>query len=601
MMMRMVPVSLVMVMMGIVRFPAGASAQVEHRVDLRAPGSNGRALDLNPQVQGGRLNQGRVAPFDGGLRARALTTGNLTGLARFHGPTPVLQSNSFRTTLPSSGLSRFLSTSVGVSEIRSHQALRPTLYLGREETIADVGFIRRGLNRPGSSTLISPRLRPPLVTSPRDYPQGFELPSRIESRLDAAADPADRGRIRRSLIVPPQRAADGPLSAPFSSAVGSSIFGPPPSTTPTAQASPQLYGNRRQPERGLSGALDRPVLTRIELDELASGTDPGKVESRATLADSLSLNPLTTGQATSGRPLLARRGGRVWSSGLTAGRRMVPLADPARDSGGLRPAPLVPGEDRFADLVEAVNVVQQLGVRRLGLLGRSGAPTGGMAPQGADVQLPPVRRPTDEALPALPEVFPTEGTVDSVADLAVAAKWAQDLMDDPVRTFAGRHRNRLNTYLLEAEDALHRGEYYDAARRYDLAHMVDPRNPLPLLGRGHALTAAGDYLSGVNALRRGLERFPQIAAFRLDLPSMVGRHDIFDIRRADLAERLSRIEDHELRFLLGYLELYSGLEREGLRDLQTAASAARPGSIIAIFPDLVLGRRELPRLDGSDR
>ena len=178
--------------------------------------------------------------------------------------------------------------------------------------------------------------------------------------------------------------------------------------------------------------------------------------------------------------------------------------------------------------------------------------------------------------------------------LSEPAKWASEVIDEPLRTFAGRFKNKLNDYMLSGEEELHRGQYYSAARYFELASSIDPMNPLPLLARGHALAAAGDYRSSVRYITMGIERFPQIAAFRIDLPALLGRPDVFDIRRADLEDKLAVGENRELRFLLGYLELYSGLPDEGIQNLRIAAKASPPESIIGMFVDLILGLRELP-------
>jgi tetratricopeptide (TPR) repeat protein len=178
----------------------------------------------------------------------------------------------------------------------------------------------------------------------------------------------------------------------------------------------------------------------------------------------------------------------------------------------------------------------------------------------------------------------------------LAAKWAREAVEDPLDTFVGRYENQFNTYMSKAERALKEGKYYDAAQLYGLATSIDPRNPLPLLGRGHAYIATGDYLSAFESIRQGIERFPQIAAFRLDLPAMVGQSDAFDLRRSDLEKRLADGEFYKLRFLLGYLEIYSGLVEDGILNLERAAKYAPPGDIVAAFPDLLLGKRELPSL-----
>jgi len=58
-------------------------------------------------------------------------------------------------------------------------------------------------------------------------------------------------------------------------------------------------------------------------------------------------------------------------------------------------------------------------------------------------------------------------------------------------------------------------------------------------------------MSAALSLQQGIARFPQIAAFRLDLPALAG--SVYDVRRADLERRLANSDQYELRFLLGYM------------------------------------------------
>ena len=91
----------------------------------------------------------------------------------------------------------------------------------------------------------------------------------------------------------------------------------------------------------------------------------------------------------------------------------------------------------------------------------------------------------------------------------------------------------------------------------------------------------------MRALLQGIARFPEIARFRLDLRRLLGTDQLLDIRRADLEESLNQRDDHELRFLLGYIEYYSGLSRYGLNNLRRAAAEALPDSVIRRFVELL--------------
>lgn len=538
----------------------GAAAQIDHRVDNRVPGSDGRVLDSNTLLGSGGVNQPRVGGYDAGLRANAIITGNVTGLAGFHAQTPVLQNNRFRASLPSSGLSRFNATSVGVGEVRANRALSPTLYYGRAETFADLGFIRSGLTRPGSSQLITPFIKPPRLSTPSFSPRLSEFTDPTDSRISQDPMISGMGMRQRKVTLPselslPRASTDGP----FAGAVGSSIFGTPGPSVVTPRFAADL--DRLRSARLWPPDRVEPLLGGAAKDFFpTTGIPIGQVGPQGFISQGIRLG-------TTHRPIGPAP--RAMTTELAPGQ--VPPADL--------------GGDRFSDLLRAIQAAERLGVDRLGFLGRQAAEqeSGGPAVEGAraDGRSPKAgvggRRPGR-----------------GVAELATAVRWASVLLDHPIESFAGKYGGRLNGYLASAEEAMGRGQYYKAAGQYQLAMTVDPRNPLPLLGRGHALLAAGDYVSALLAIERGIRLFPQIAAFRLDLPALAGRHDAFDIRRADIEDRLSQAEHYELRFLLGYLELYSGFEEEGLRDLDRAAKAAPPDRVIAIFPDLVRGRRPLP-------
>lgn len=165
-----------------------------------------------------------------------------------------------------------------------------------------------------------------------------------------------------------------------------------------------------------------------------------------------------------------------------------------------------------------------------------------------------------------------------------AVSFVMDTSKHPLATLAGE--GGLPS-AKRAEQYLKSGEFYRALAHYEMAQAFDRDNPLLDLGQGHALIGAGEYLSAVLRITRGIERFPEIVHFRFDLRRLITDLDLLDIRRADLDKRLANEEDYRYRFLLGYIEYYMGLEEFGLEHLKKAAADAPPESIIARFPDLL--------------
>ena len=182
---------------------------------------------------------------------------------------------------------------------------------------------------------------------------------------------------------------------------------------------------------------------------------------------------------------------------------------------------------------------------------------------------------------------PTNAVQQQMQAVDAAAEFLSRVFESPVETFAGSDPTLVNQEIRQAEVAMSAGRYYDAANYYERAASVAPANPLPLLGKSHAYLAAGEYVSAATNLLAGLGRFPDISRFRENLTTLMGGGEIVDIRRADLMKMLDRHEDPQLRFLLGYLELNTGMTESGMQNLEKAAETAPPGSIMRRFPDLV--------------
>ncbi len=566
-------------------------AQVDNRVRPTNQAMDGRVLDANMQVGSGGYNQPSYNPyrFDYGVRANEIITGNVSGLGRFQSDSPIIANNAFRIDLPSAGLAPFRAQSVSLPEVTSG-LLRfgPGSYYDPQQISADAGSIRSGLNAPGSSMLVSP-YRPPQAPFERDALTQFKAPDPADTRLHMP-NTLTPG-IRQVPMTPaaPGRADDNAIhtTSRYLNAGTSSIFGAPtagnvgtsdPGVRATSSLGYDAYGRPLTPQQPLD---DRGGISLAGVDPRVASDTP--IDARS---------PFITPKAEFEWP--TQRPEAYDPSEALAGTVHAPGATELTP--GITSTALI-GGDRFLDLAAAVEAAQAAGLTRIGFVDREQDSArrdteidASRRPGDAD-STAPKDTPTDEGAPADPNL--------AVSELAIAAKWAVQTLDDPVRTFVGRYGGRVNEYMHSAEEALHAGRYYDAARYYELASTIDPDNPLPHLGRGHALAVAGDYLTSVLAIESGIMRFPQIAAFRLDLPALVGRRDAFDIRRADLERRLESSEDYQLRFLLGYLELYSGLEDRGLRNLERAATVAPEGSPIWVFPDLLTGRRAIPPLRKS--
>ncbi len=170
-------------------------------------------------------------------------------------------------------------------------------------------------------------------------------------------------------------------------------------------------------------------------------------------------------------------------------------------------------------------------------------------------------------------------------------------LQTPLRTMTGQGPSAVNDQMLKAESLMDIGHYAEAVDRYEAARVLDPTNPLPLLGKGLALLAQGNYQSAAQTLIQGIalaDRTPGLAGAllrRLDLSDLMGSGEIIDIRRADLMRQLELRETPELRFLLGFLEYHSGDRQRGLENLKRAAADPHADALIGRYPDLLEGAR----------
>jgi len=158
----------------------------------------------------------------------------------------------------------------------------------------------------------------------------------------------------------------------------------------------------------------------------------------------------------------------------------------------------------------------------------------------------------------------------------LAARLIQQRLAEPIRTLASTGVPEADAYLSRAEQYMRQKRFYLAAQAYDAALSLQPGNFLALVGKANALIGAGEHLSAYLALEAALRRFPELLVFNFDLPGLLGGHETVDLRRAEL-ERLLKVKpDYRLRFLLGYLEYYSGLRDLGVQTLKRAAAEAPP-------------------------
>ncbi|MFH0982520.1 MAG: hypothetical protein V2A79_13425 [Planctomycetota bacterium] len=545
---------------------SSAAAQVRQSIDQRV---DGRVLDANNQVGAGGYNAPQNFLYPNA--ANLFITGNVTGGRAFRGFSPVRDPSSLLLSLPTASLGAFQRDSIGLDDVmvgRSQAVVSP-FYLP-SSTVTSVGRPGVGFapTSPGAAgnAFAVPRVdlftgRPLNLYSGLNANQSPQtvtgLDTRFLPRPTLTTTPlGDNGESFQNYPL-----ADSPL---FGLARGPG-FGSRDSTAPglpgyqayaPGVGAGEVPGTARNEARYRSGLVGRLFETgaRGAASDLTATLfgNPGQRDLLAPPPSTEGLAPLTT--PIGGEP---RQG-----SGRTAEpSRPTPL-EPTQPAAA-KPTPSTPGN--LADWASTRRSVYQ-DFRRAVQWSSAYPRAGEAAPEEPGAEKPA-----------------------SAGRFDPSQSYAQQLLQQAPKSFAGEVETDVNVRVRRAEALMREDEFYHAAAQYAIAATLAPDDPLMLLGQGHAYLAAGDYLSAVYYLTHGLERFPEVAHFRLNLYDFVSDPNILDIRRADLETKLERREDYRLRFLLGYAEYYGGLREFGLPQLRRAAEEAPAGSFIARFPKILEG------------
>jgi len=142
----------------------------------------------------------------------------------------------------------------------------------------------------------------------------------------------------------------------------------------------------------------------------------------------------------------------------------------------------------------------------------------------------------------------------SQAELSAEAKRIMG----PYKTLESFSEAKFRQYMLAADDYLKAGRYYRAAEAFGLASFYRPDSPRALAGKGHALFAAGEYVSSALFLARALAISPEYAQTKIDFTANVGGEAKLAGRTANVEEWLARSGSSELQFLLSYVHFRAG-------------------------------------------
>ncbi|HUU85662.1 MAG TPA: hypothetical protein VM243_19360 [Phycisphaerae bacterium] len=472
--------------------------------------------------------------------ANLFITGNVTGGRSFQAFSPIRDAQSLWTSLPSSALDAFRRDSVSLdTTLRNQPPGTVTPYYSRQRTTTSLGTLEAGFEQFGDLSSQDIFTVPQSAGAFTMYRFGQAYAPELGSPSLTTA--MQSGQV--SLPPADSSAFLQPLSpyATLTSDLGS-LFGAVPASSAYAF---DRYGSQAGQPLSPVDAVAQPGA----VDLLIRSTLPSRsdVQAPGQLIDPLERRDVLTGRVL--RPpfeyetLPTEADVPVAPELAEAGAESAPMPGAEPDlapEGGPSPLPLFSrhGADVYADMTNAYAFVATQQEQADGVLA----------------------------------VLAKRPTLAGQYEEATAA--ARQLMDQPLDSFAGSDDTAIQHYLRRAEEFLHEGRYYQAQALCAQAEVLDRHNPLVLLSHGHAMLAAGEYYTAAYKLSRAIELFPGIAFFKLDLTRFITEPDLLELRRADLERRLEKKEDYRFRFLLGYAEYYSGLEKYGLENLRKAAELA---------------------------
>ena len=523
---------------------------------------DGRLFDANPSLDGGRYNFARpISPLIGG---NDFATGNIGRGLSLRSFSPIQNITSFRGPLGSSSLSAFRRDSVSVAEhAYPSGGLVPRQYFDPTRTAPTAGFLSGQFGAASATPFYVPQ-RVRNTASPW-----------LPTQLGAGSSPLDLRydtRISSTGSLPAQILGLRPGTR---TELSSSIFGlvAPPIRSPAERLEDRMRSATADMRRGFFRRTSSAQFERDALSRFPGAVDPfGNPRDLVERGDLSALVQSSQLPSTLYQPSI-----RAWDTSAAAplpqdsslANLAAPLAEPKMT---ITDPSMLPGYDVFTDMQLALTLARNPGAQWFEEMQSAIRDNPALVPE----------------LREFKDIQPDDFT--------------RLVIETPLDTFVGRGPSAFNDALLRAESLLDIGRYYEAVARYDQALVIDPKNPLPMIGKGHALLGAGDYASAAVALLQGLEQFPDLAAFKVDLQALMGGGEIVDIRRADIMRLLKNTNQPRLRFLLGYLEYHSGDKQRGLRNLRKAAAETREiDSIISRYPNMLQPGVHLsaPRLPSS--
>ncbi len=511
-----------------------------------APSQTGQSLDANMQVGSGGYNS--FATGAGGVNSQLYVTGQVTGLARFHGQT-IPSGSQFRAAMGSAGMDTFLGQSVGMSDAVRGNTYRPAPYFSPNTTVSNpVPNVAGG----GNNFDISNRRFVDASTAEKLY-------------VNATAD------YQPLMGMPASKAVKGTPLVSGTDAVGSltspDSLGQMGPTKPGASA---LFGvpslqNRETLAKELLD-IDYRVNTMVNAKvdaRIGQPIDQARPETPDKAEPAVTPGPETPDKT----PDAVKGSDGKLGGGLPASKKKVRTPVEKNEFAAAKP-----NTDIYMDILISLHE------SRTGKNLRIPSSVDAASSRGN----PSIKRPDNWT--AKPPVAQTqEGAVVERKDDGIF-----------VHSLAGIGDDEFNSFMAKAEKQLKAGKFYESSASYQIAQMLKPENPLAPLGQGMAVFAAGEFLTATRCYQKAMEMFPPLMETKIDVASIITSTQL----KRQLAELDKRVAvspgnvNPQLLFLatfMHYNDLDTDTAKSYARMLQTLA---RDDKLMSYYAEFILsGKR----------
>jgi tetratricopeptide (TPR) repeat protein len=163
-----------------------------------------------------------------------------------------------------------------------------------------------------------------------------------------------------------------------------------------------------------------------------------------------------------------------------------------------------------------------------------------------------------------------------------------------IESLAGQKRDPLNNFMRSAEGQLRQGQFYNAADLYRRAGRQDPSNPLPQVGTGLALFAAGEPASAAEQIKSALAEFPALMETRVSagrlIPQRALRKQLDQLE--DKLEQEAWKDDADMLLLASFLYRATGQTGQARTYARRLSQVSRQDPLLKAYSQFLLtGKR----------